>query len=472
MAAHKKFTFDDPEDSYWNSNGTLTSALFGDMSLSSNTIAARAALEDLFDSSAQIGTDDLSSNPDSELQLNDAANMSNLTSGNQRRMLSEVGRFSSVKSAASLASEGSAGSCFNEPVSQLDYMRIKSEHHRLQKHLDQVKRDRYNAADPEVTVSRLRNGEPVSLDLYRSHLQKMNLLEAALSSLDGNAIIAVVLFLKRSMSESLFYDVLLRNPIATDHYLAVLKQTNQFETLITALSYSLSALGRFEDASMVEYSVACRQHTPEQKVYQLKKSLSNSFSNPALADEAKIVNEYIDLLERQIPVEAADEKAISSGSNEFVKFPKQHSLIDEPLYKTLFYCCLYHYDLPMNVLSSPLSLKELFQVNEKQFAWISISALSKLERWNDIEHILTGKKFFGGNKIFCPFSWTYLFDLLTTKGMPPKELLCKLLRAVPNIEERKKLAEKFPDASDVVMECIIAQKDRHGLGSFIYKLAP
>lgn len=56
---------------------------------------------------------------------------------------------------------------------------------------------------------------------------------------------------------------------------------------------------------MVEFSMACRQHTPEQKVQRLKKCLISSFSSASLNSEAKIVNEYIDLLERQIPIDVS-----------------------------------------------------------------------------------------------------------------------------------------------------------------------
>lgn len=38
MAAHKKFNFDDPEDSYWNTSGTSTSEFFEDPPLASNAV--------------------------------------------------------------------------------------------------------------------------------------------------------------------------------------------------------------------------------------------------------------------------------------------------------------------------------------------------------------------------------------------------------------------------------------------------
>ncbi|GMT10458.1 hypothetical protein PFISCL1PPCAC_1755, partial [Pristionchus fissidentatus] len=46
-AMHKKFTFDDPEDSYWNENGLKSNNFFDDVG--SKQVAARAAMANLFD---------------------------------------------------------------------------------------------------------------------------------------------------------------------------------------------------------------------------------------------------------------------------------------------------------------------------------------------------------------------------------------------------------------------------------------
>lgn len=61
----------------------------------------------------------------------------------------------------------------------------------------QVRLERYRAADPELTVRRLLRNDSVSLDLYRSKKEKLDLLEAALESCDGNVIIAVSVILIR-----------------------------------------------------------------------------------------------------------------------------------------------------------------------------------------------------------------------------------------------------------------------------------
>ncbi|KHN76831.1 Spermatogenesis-defective protein 39 [Toxocara canis] len=506
MAAHRKFTFDDPEDSYWNQNAR--SSFFDDAPSTSNAAAARAALDELFETQIRFGNDDASSTTESAeifaengtaspsspvgavlsmpaegmVLYGSGANaastsygpklsLQNCLNAAEVRGLSEVGRVFSAKSAASIVSEGSVGSFSNESsTTQLDYSRLKSEHRKLQKHLEQIRHDRFRAADPVLTIRRLLKGEPVTMDLYRSKKEKLELLDEALDSFDGNVITAVLLFLRRSLSESIFREILLRKSIAADHYVAYLKEVEDFDQLTT----TLFALGRNDEAAMVEYSVACRKRDVEQRVQTLQRCLQSGFSDPTLAPQAKLVNEYIDLLQRQIPIDAADETAIKMGRAEtFKQFPKAVSLIGQPLLTTLYYCCLYHYDLPMNAFASPLSLKEVFQVNEKQYTWMAVSALSRTKRWDDIERLLTSKRLLGGLKIVCPFAWRQLFDLLSIDGPPPKDVvLCKFLRAVPDVGERRELAEQYPDASEVVVECLVAQRDRQGLTAFLTRLTP
>uniref|UniRef100_F1L335 VPS33B-interacting protein n=1 Tax=Ascaris suum TaxID=6253 RepID=F1L335_ASCSU len=504
MAAHRKFTFDDPEDSYWNQNAR--SAFFDDAPSTSNAAAARAALDELFETQVRFGSDDASSTTESaELFAENGVaspvsqNAPALSMPNEEVMsygggmnastmlyrpkmplqsslnigdvrgLSEVGRVLSARSAASIVSEGSVGSFSNESTTQLDYSRLKSEHRKLQKHLEQVRHDRFRAADPVLTVRRLMNGEPVTMDLYRSRKEKLDLLDEALNSFDGNVITAVILFLKRSLSDSIFREILLPKSVAADHYVAYLKEMEDFDQLTT----TLFALGRNDEAAMIEFSVACRKRDPEQRVQCLQRCLQSGFSDPTLTPHAKLVNEYIDLLQRQIPIDAADEAAIKMGRDEaFEQFPRTISLVGQPLLTTLYYCCLYHYDLPVNAFASPLSLKEVFQIGEKQYTWMAVSALTRLKRWNDIEHLLTSKKLLGGFKIACPFSWKHLFELISLDGTPPKEVLCKFLRAVPDAGERRELAEQYPEANEIVVECLVAQKDRQGLSAFLTKLTP
>uniref|UniRef100_A0A8R1Y225 Vps16 C-terminal domain-containing protein n=1 Tax=Onchocerca volvulus TaxID=6282 RepID=A0A8R1Y225_ONCVO len=496
MAAHRKFTFDNPEDSYWNSNDPIAVSFADDNLSTTNAAAARAALEDLFECKVRFDSEDGSSNAESESPLtaenstkqnlsfrNGSVNMlKTITASSisnrpflhldEDHSFDEKFSFKSAaifsKSSASVISDGSGESLSSNVTAQLDYSRLKSEHRKLQKHLEQVRLERYRAADPEITVRRLLRNDPVSLDLYRSKKEKLDLLEAALESYDGNVIIAVVLSLERSLETSVFLDIIKEKPIAVNHYIAYLKDMKNFDQLTS----TLLALNRTEEVALVLYSVACRKQPSERIVY-LKKCLNSCSAVSSLVAFSKSVNEYIDLLERQIIIEDADEALIKEeGSKIFQQYPKTVTLIGRPVLTTLYYSCLYHFDLPVNAYASPLSIKEFFNITEKQYAWTTISALTRLKRWNDIEKVLMSKKLLGGVKIHCPFGWRHLFTIISSNEQPPKEILCKFLRAIPDLNERQRLANQFPEVSEVTIECLVAQKDRIALSAFLAKLTP
>lgn len=493
MAAHRKFTFENPEDSYWNSND-FTDSPFDNLS-TANAAAARAAVDDLFECKFRFDSDDGWSNAGSESpSIGEIQTKQNLRNGstdalktvletsrpgrslvqfNQDQIFGQKTPLKycpvSCDYASSFISDGSAESFSSNATTQLDYSRLKSEHRKLQKHLEQVRLERYRAADPEHTIRRLLRNDSVSLDLYRSKKEKLDLLEAALESYDGNVIIAVVLALERSLKTSIFLDILKQKPVAAHHYVSYLKDMKNYDQLTS----TLSALNRTEEVALVLYSVACKK-PPNERIVYLKKCLNSCTAIPSLQAFSKSVNEYIDLLERQIIIEDADEALIKDGKNKiFQQYPKTTTLIGRPVLTTLYYSCLYHFDLPVNAYASPLSIKEFFNMTEKQYAWMAISALTRLKRWNDIERVLMSKKLLGGVKIQCPFAWRHLFTIISSdEQQPPKEILCKFLRAIPDINERQYLANQFPEASEVIIECMVAQKDRIALNEFLARLTP
>ncbi|KJH40622.1 hypothetical protein DICVIV_13419 [Dictyocaulus viviparus] len=382
-------------------------------------------------------------------------------------------------SAASVVSECSISSLPSDANRlDLDYSRLKSEHRKLQRHLEALRYDRYRAPDVKEAVRRLLKGDPVSLEWYRSKEEKMQLLDAAIDIVDGNVILTVVLFLKNTLMDSLFRDILLRKPQAADEYVAYLKVTRDYEELTT----TLFALGRNSDAAMVEFSAAIRHQVQEQKIQALRKCVRSGFSDPFLATEATIVNDYVNLLERQIPINVADDQ---NKNVIFNAFPKNASVVGKSVIATYYYCCLYHYDAPSHSLANPVNIRDAFRLTDKEAVWICVSALAKQSRWPDVERVLQPKTFLGSlqsraalnsPKLSCPFSWQNLFYILyLNSSAPPKDLLCRLLRAVGDADQRLKLAEKYDvheDVLKIVIECFVAQKDRVRLSKFANKLAP
>ncbi|KAK5978209.1 Spermatogenesis-defective protein 39 [Trichostrongylus colubriformis] len=481
----KKFTFDDPEDSYWNESGSNSSSLFDD--LPSKQWAARAAVDNLFEQREQFSTKTPQqsstlvqpvSNPIgvNNIQTREAVNeFINHEKADFKLEVETSPLHAGGPSAASVVSECSVSSLPSDAHRlDLDYSRLKAEHRKLQRHLEAVRHDRYRAPDVREAVRRLLKGDPVSLEWYRSKEEKVQLLDAAIDIVDGNVILAVVLFLKSTLMDSLFRDLLLRKPQAADEYVAYLKTTRDCDELAT----TLFALGRNADAAMVEFSAAIRHQVSEQKVQALKKCVRSGFSDPMLAPDAAVVTDYISLLERQIPINVADDQ---SKNPIFTAFPKNASLIGKSVIATYYYCCLYHYDDPVHSLSNPSGIQNLFRLTEKESVWINVSALAKQSRWPDVERVLQPKSLLGSlqsratsnsPKLSCPFGWQNLFHILYFNSTaPPKDLSCRILRAVSDADQRLRLAEKY-DVCEIVIECLVAQRDRVKLATYASTLKP
>ncbi|CAI4222536.1 unnamed protein product [Auanema sp. JU1783] len=475
----KKFTFDDPEDSYWNESGSNSSSLFDD--LPSKQWAARAAVDSLFDVAKEA---EKTKPKEAPTTLSNAPFEKGDSEKTRDRIVDEIihTRTAALKlddasprgGAPSVVSECSVSSLPSDAHRlDLDYSRLKEEHRKLQRFLDDVRHKRFTAVGVHEAVRRLLKGEPVSLEFYRSKNDKVQLLDAAIDMVDGNVIQTVVLFLQQTLSDSIFRDILLRKPEAAEEYILYLKKVRDYDELVN----TLFALGRNADAAMVEFSAAIKNKVINQKIQALKKCTRSAFSDPFLSSEANLVNDYISLLERQVPIETAD---ASSKVDNFKVFPVTSPLVGSSALSTLYYSCLYHYDLPAHSLASPLNVKECLRLSEKEFVWTAISALVCQSRWPDVERVLQPKNLIGAlqnrgimnSKLSCPFSWQNLLYILhNNRVMPPKDFCCRILRAVQDQDLRLKLAEKY-SITDIVMECLVAQKDRQKLIKYASTLTP
>ncbi|GMR58983.1 hypothetical protein PMAYCL1PPCAC_29178 [Pristionchus mayeri] len=543
MAMHKKFTFDDPEDSYWNENGQKSNNFFDDVG--SRQVAARAAMANLFDPDSpfttghgpnvkgrgKVDSEERGGRGDGPATLSitspegggssgktDTLNASSrrlsihhqITPTIMKKAVETIGSTSLTDevmtstttemaekkggesglstavlpirmSTASLVSECSASSLPSEANKMdLDYNRLRAEHRKLQKSLEIVKKDRFRALDVEEAVRRMLTGETVSLDLYKSKNDKMKLLDAAISIGDHHVILTVVYFLKSTLLETFFRDILLRKSEAAEVYTEHLKRTREIPELTT----TLFALGRNSEAAMIELAGACKTRETRNRVAAVKRCFSSSFSDPTLSTEAALVSDHIQLMERQLEIEEADKKAAPTHAL-MKQFPPRAGVAGQSTIATLYYSCLYHFDLPPSNSASPQSLSTLLRISEKELVWTGVSALVRQSRWPDIERLLHNKgvvhtSYARGllnradinNRLSCPFSWRNLFRVLHSNGIqPPKDFLVRILRSVVDGEERLKLAQKA-HVTEIVIDSLVSSREREKLAAYAATLTP
>uniref|UniRef100_A0A7E4V9L0 Bestrophin homolog n=1 Tax=Panagrellus redivivus TaxID=6233 RepID=A0A7E4V9L0_PANRE len=162
--------------------------------------------------------------------------------------------------------------------------------------------------------------------------------------------------------------------------------------------------------------------------------------------------------------------AKSGGESVFKQFLKKVTLIGQPLLTTLYYCCLYHYDLPRNSSASPLSIRKVCNIGDREFYWMAISALARHRRYDEIEKGMTSEKLLAATKIICPLPWNAFFSLIFKYGAPPKDVLARWLWAVLDLEKRQKICESTAEPRKIEIETLIALKDRQKLTALISKM--
>ncbi|KAL4237699.1 spermatogenesis-defective protein 39 [Mactra antiquata] len=319
----------------------------------------------------------------------------------------------------------------------------------------------------DETIKRIILGQSYSLEQYKSKEDKLLLLDKAIASHDGNAIIAAVIFMKRTLTDALFNLELLRRPVAVDQYLAYLKAHYN----LNAYANMLEMLNRTEELAMFKYKQSVSVNDPAAKIQRVKGCLQSYFEmSPSLQHECGLLKQQVSLLERQRPVDVGDEMIEQEGKHlVFRQHPRKASIINMPVITTLFYCCIYHYEEPENYLSSPASLRKEHQLTEKQYIWTAVRARAMLRRWPDIEALFLTKGFFG-SKMKSVIGFDKVASILHKADAPP-EILNKYLQLVDDVDRRLEIAQKM-QCHDAVIETYRNQRDRQSLQTYFSRLKP
>ncbi|KAL5008167.1 hypothetical protein ScPMuIL_013748 [Solemya velum] len=347
-----------------------------------------------------------------------------------------------------------------------DPAKLEEEIRFLRRSLDKAKVSGLTKFTIEETVQRMVTGEPYSLELYKSKEEKLALLDRTIAMHDGNAIIAAVLFLKRTIKPSMFNLELTRRPLAVNQYCSYLKAHYNIKELVDMFGM----LGRVEEAAMLKYRQVLSITDPKMKINNLTSCLGAHFvSYPQLSHEMSMIQEQISLLERQRPIEEDDAKSeLEARAGLFREYPRASSIVNMSVITTLYYCSFYHYQLQETSLASPLSIKKAHQLTEKQYLWTVLRARSRLKRWKEIEELLTTKGWFGSTKLRAAIGFDKVADILNSTNTPP-EIIGKYLRLVDDTNLRLNLAKRMK-CHEIVVDTLVANRDRVELEDYKRKL--
>uniref|UniRef100_A0AAX7UH83 Spermatogenesis-defective protein 39 homolog n=1 Tax=Astatotilapia calliptera TaxID=8154 RepID=A0AAX7UH83_ASTCA len=284
-------------------------------------------------------------------------------------------------------------------------------------HMTQIDRSLIIDWSPEETVQRLQQGKAVSLERFRTLQDKLLLLDHAIAAHDGNVITA-----------------------------------NSFD--VFAFFLFLRALGRAEDAALLQY----KEHLSITDENKRRDFLKNCLSLPFSAEDLAHVQDHYTLLERQIIIEV-NRQAERGGKVEiFQKFPRKALILNMPLITTLYYCCFYHYAESEGTFSSPLNIRQTFKISEKQYFVTALAARAKLKAWLDVDALFASRNWLGFTRKKSPLSFQRVVDILQ-KNSAPTHVLQDYVALVDDGELRLTLAQKHK-CHDIVISTYRDMKDR------------
>ncbi|XP_038629878.1 spermatogenesis-defective protein 39 homolog isoform X2 [Scyliorhinus canicula] len=271
----------------------------------------------------------------------------------------------------------------------------------------------------------------------------------------------VLIFLKKSLSKEILFRELEYRPVALQHFVYYLKETEEQKLLLEMLK----VLGRTEEAALLQY----KDHLSIKSQVKKTEYLKNCTGLPFAYDDATFVRDHYTLLDRQIIIEENDKRIEASGQMEvFRKHPRKASILHMPLVTTLYYSCFYHYGESEGTFSSPANLKTTFKISDKQYLLTTLAARAKLKAWKDVDTLFTTKNWLGYTKKKAPIGFHRVVDILH-KNNAPVEVIQEYVALVDSTELKLNLATKYK-CHNIVIDTYRDLKDRQQLVQYRDKL--
>jgi len=300
-------------------------------------------------------------------------------------------------------------------------------------------------------ISAIFQGSRHLISSLKSKEDKITFLDAAIDRHDGDYITAAVLHIKKTLSPRLFHQEMRERNEAIDSYINYLRVTEQTDSLTDFLSM----VARHEEAAMTKLKHAMSVEGMEGRKRAIVNCSTNYFSASSLASSMtfksdlmtfwlSLLSDEVSLLERQLPIEEEDKRVenqpVCEANTKFVEVPRK-CLLGLSVITTLFYCCLYHFDLPENYLASPLSIKKAFNISDRQFAWTALMALSMRKKWDSIDGIFQAKSWLGVRKLKGDIDFDSVCRILL-KYSAPVDMVTKYAMAIEDVESRVEFARQ------------------------------
>jgi len=333
-------------------------------------------------------------------------------------------------------------------VGARDVSTLEAELKLVRRNFAKLQMDRFKPNSVNQTIQDMILGRPFTLNGFKSLKEKEYLLDTALEWGDGDVILAVTLMLKATLKRSKFISIVSSRQEAADHLIGDMIVRHQLADVIDLLN----SLDRTNEAGIVAFKQAISTNNLQVRSKNLKQLLNVSLKSHVDTD---LIMEQIHLSERLSPVISSEVGHVDRNPN---------SLLNASVLKTLQYLATHHFSATENLLHSPLALKKMHNLTEKQYTWVCLRSRATCQEWTDCQELVVGKGWFGKKGVKGGVNPGDVTKILAAAGAPLDTLIV-LLGLVDNQEERLELAKKVGVGS-VVVDVLVSQRDRMGLISY------
>ncbi|XP_033207839.1 spermatogenesis-defective protein 39 homolog [Belonocnema kinseyi] len=313
--------------------------------------------------------------------------------------------------------------------------------------------DESGGVQSDITLRRILLGQAVSLEQYRSLASKTSLIDGAIASGNGNAILGIVLFITKTLKSSLVQKLLMERPEAMHsylHYLSTRLQTNEITDLLTMQ-------GQTVDAAIRHLHIIIKNTRNSERLLQkLRNCYKTQFMDLHDTPESKFVNSYIKLLEWQTAVKDT-------------QFSAQLE-VNSSIFECLEHTCRDHWDVSEGSLISPTTLLKQHHISPRQYEKVALKTRASLQAWDDIDQLLHIKGWLGGKKFQTSLSIEEILKILQN-SKAPSAVLEKFLGYVDNTKKRLEIAKSIQCYKSVI-DILVSQGDRTALLEYKASLQP
>lgn len=224
----------------------------------------------------------------------------------------------------------------------------------------------------EATAQKLLQGKTAPLEMFKSLHEKRQLLDTLLAQGGGHAVIAVLLFLKRTLNTVQFHGILKERPKALEQYLSYLKETGDLGSHIDLLQ----RFGRHQEAALKQFQAALSSADVTARKQQLQR-LVDAYSTAGVG----IIPLYEQVFHAALKMQQLLEKDNGLG-----KLLRDRATPVEVLYA----CCQANSNWKEQDMLKPVTPQRFAtdqQISPAQYEWTALNERAHAQAYADLECI-------------------------------------------------------------------------------------